>query len=461
MNLVWFRNDLRLNDNPALYHACLSGDSVRAVYLATPNQWRKHHEAAIKLGFRSAALQNLRNGLAERGIVLDIAQCDDFSALPKCLTDYCLAQKITHLFFNQEIALDEQVRDTQVQRQLNRAGISCQPFNADLLIATPATNLQGQPYRVFTPWYKTWLKQIAHAALMPLPKPVAIGKPIKTIAQSVTLPGSRDFRKDLWPADEEIALNRLIRFTHRKFDNYSRQRDYPAICGTSMLSPYLASGLLSPRRCLMAIQQTACEQGWDWRESSWLRELGWREFYRHLLLNFPRINKGKPFRQSPAHWPWQNNPEALKAWQGGHTGFPIIDAAMKQLLQTGWMHNRLRMLTASFLCKLLLIDWREGERFFMQHLIDGDFASNNGGWQWSASTGCDASPWFRIFNPVSQSRKFDPDGDFIRKFLPELACLDNRQIHEPSDDARKNLGYCDPIINYKAAREQALRVLKN
>lgn len=456
MNLVWFRNDLRLDDNPALYNACLQDGPVRALYIATPFQWQQHNEAPAKLGIRSEALKNLQDGLATLGVALETIECQGFDEIPNRLTEYCRRQQVTRLLFNQEIPLDEQLRDERVKKALSSVGIECQAFNADLLVPSPISNKQGQPYRVFTPWYRAWLKEIQRTDLSPLPKPPAIGKPVMATSPLIAFAGSGTFRSDLWPADEKTALSRLATFTRDKLGQYSNNRDYPSINGTSTLSPYLASGLLSPRRCLMAIQQTAFEEGWDWRESSWLRELGWREFYRYLLLSFPRLSKGKPFKESTEKWPWQDNATALKSWQSGNTGFPIIDAAMQQLLQTGWMHNRLRMLTASFLCKLLLIDWREGERFFMQHLIDGDFASNNGGWQWSASTGCDAAPWFRIFNPTVQSAKFDPDGDFIRKFIPQLACLDNKQIHNPPAESRQRLGYCEPMIDYKSARERAL-----
>lgn len=456
MNLVWFRNDLRLNDNPALYNACLQGDPVKALYIATPSQWQQHNEAPAKLGFRNEALKSLQKELAALGIKLETIECHGFDEIPDLLIEYCHKQQITRLLFNQEIPINEQLRDEHAKASLSSVGIECEAFNADMLMPSPISNQQGQPYRVFTPWYRAWLKEIQRTDLSPLPKPPAIGKPVTEASPLIEFTGSGTFRSDLWPADEKTALSRLATFSRQKLIQYSDNRDYPAINGTSMLSPYLANGLLSPRRCLMAIQQTAFEQGWDWRESSWLRELGWREFYRYLLLSFPRLSKGKPFKESPRKWPWQSNETALVAWQSGTTGFPIIDAAMKQLLQTGWMHNRLRMLTASFLCKLLLIDWREGERFFMRHLIDGDFASNNGGWQWSASTGCDASPWFRIFNPTTQSQKFDPSGSFIRKFLPELAELDDKQIHNPPANLRKQLGYCEPIIDYKNAREQAL-----
>jgi len=460
MKLVWLRNDLRLDDNPALYAACQGTTPVRAVYIATPKQWLQHDESAAKLGFRSAALTDLESKLAEFGIDFELLQASYFSDIADLLADYCQRHTVTDLYFNREIPLHEQDRDNQVCQRLTALNINCHTGNADLLICEPIQNLQGQSYKVFTPWYKAWLKQLNNQDNTPLTAPKAVGSALNTPnTEHVKLPNSGEFRDDLWPASEQDALQHLAQFCQRRLHRYSDTRDFPAINGTSTLSPYLASGLVSPRRCLMAIQQTAFEQGWDWRESTWLRELGWREFYRYLMISFPHISQGKPFKTTPQQWPWRENPALLSAWQTGNTGFPIIDAAMRQLVSTGWMHNRLRMLVASFLCKLMLIDWREGERFFMQQLIDGDFASNNGGWQWSASTGCDASPWFRIFNPTTQSQKFDAEGKFIRKFLPELAELDNKQIHNPSNTIRQKLGYPDPIIDYKTARERAISAL--
>lgn len=458
MNLVWFRNDLRLDDNPALYEACLNNEAVQAVYVATPSQWQQHDEAPIKLGFRSAALSSLSKQLDSLGIPLTLLEGDDFKTLPTLITDFCRQQKIKRVFFNRETPLHEQQRDQSVTAELEKAGIACEAFNGDLLVTNPVTTQNGEPYKVFTPWYRNWLKQLEQSFTAPLlqPAPASRQSSKKAINTDFLLPGSQPFRDDLWPATEQEGLSRLAKFANRRLTHYTEHRDYPAINGTSTLSPYLASGLISPRRCVAMIQQASAEQGFDWRESSWLRELAWREFYRYLMISFTQLSQNKPFKSNPKEWPWQPNPTALKAWQTGNTGFPIIDAAMRQLLQTGWMHNRLRMLTASFLCKLLLIDWHEGQRFFMQHLIDGDFASNNGGWQWSASTGCDASPWFRIFNPETQSRKFDADGRFIAKFIPELAKLDNKQIHAPSATLRKQVRYADPIIDYKAARQRAL-----
>ncbi|MCY1406591.1 Deoxyribodipyrimidine photo-lyase [compost metagenome] len=270
---------------------------------------------------------------------------------------------------------------------------------------------------------------------------------------------------DLWPAGETEAHDRLQRFIDEAVDDYQLQRDFPAVAGTSQLSPYLAAGVISPRQCLLrALGHNHGE--FDSGNSglvTWINELIWREFYKHILNGYPRVSRHRAFRQETEALPWRHAPDELKAWQEGRTGIPIIDAAMRQLLATGWMHNRLRMIVAMFLTKNLLIDWREGERFFMRHLIDGDLAANNGGWQWSASTGTDAVPYFRIFNPVSQSRRFDSQGWFIKRWLPELADTDEKNIHSPMPPAQlfATSNYPQPIVDLGSSRQRALNAFKN
>ncbi|MGS2722562.1 deoxyribodipyrimidine photo-lyase [Porticoccus sp. GXU_MW_L64] len=463
-HLVWFRNDLRLDDNPALYHAChharSEGKPVRAIYCATPEQWHIHSEAPAKLALRSDALQNLQRQLASLGIALDTLQVPLFGDLPSAIANYCGQHSICELWFNRELFINEQQRDQAVVQTLKSAGIPCQSFCNELLLPEPIVNGQGGYYRVFTPWYKAWLMQLQRQFTEPLAVPEVVAEPLPIPEPVKPLPGAApNYRDDLWPGSEAAARQKLAAFCHR-LPTYSDARDYPAMNGTSTLSPYLASGLLGVRRCLQWIQQNAFEQGWDWRESVWLRELCWREFYRYLMVCFPYLGKNQPFRTAMAQVQWLHDPQQIAAWQQGQTGFPIIDAAMRQLQQTGWMHNRLRMLSASFFCKLMLHDWRVGEQFFMATLLDGDFASNNGGWQWSSSTGCDASPWFRIFNPEKQSQKFDSEGAFIRKFVPELASLDSRQIHNPDAAVRDRLGYPQPLLDYRLARQRALDFFK-
>src|SRR5699024_841880 len=272
-------------------------------------------------------------------------------------------------------------------------------------------------------------------------------------------------RQALWPAGEHAAQQRLAAFTEHAIADYAEQRDFPALAGTSQLSPYLTAGVISIRQCLHAARTANQGEFASGQHGivTWINELLWREFYTHILVGYPRVARNRAFKPETEAVPWRNSEKDLLAWQQGRTGFPMIDAAMRQLLATGWMHNRLRMLVAMFLTKNLLLDWRLGERFFMQHLIDGNLAANNGGWQWSASTGTDAVPYFRIFNPISQSKRFDPKGDFIRHWLPELKQFNAKDIHQPrvSADLLNPSNYPKAIVDLAASRERALSAFKN
>ncbi len=461
MHIVWTRNDIRLDDNPALYHACKNSKDVTVIYIATPKQWQRHDEAPAKLGFRSEALSSFRLNLANKGIAFSYYETEYYQNIPQLLADICHKLKAKHVWFNEEIPFDEKERDNAVVEALEKNQISCHPQSSNRIVNYTLLNQQGKYYKVFTPWYKAWLRYLDDHIPSLLPPPRSKGKDTNASTKPIVLPGSDDFRADIWPADEKKALQQTKTFINERVDDYIERRDYPAINGTSTISPYLASGIVSPRRCFDLIQQHSVSEGLDWRTSDWLRELAWREFYYYLMGVFPRLCKNRAFKPETEALEWEKSELALQAWKDGLTGFPLVDAAMRQLNRTGWMHNRLRMLTASFLSKLLLIDWREGEKYFMQKLLDGDFASNNGGWQWSASTGCDASPWFRIFNPYNQSEKFDPQGEFIRKMVPELADIKGKEIHNPSPITRQATGYPEPIVDYKFARARVLERFKN
>ena len=246
-------------------------------------------------------------------------------------------------------------------------------------------------------------------------------------------------------------------------EHYEKERDFPNLAGTSQLSAYLTLGIISIRQCLQVLFRP--QQGHfhiaQLGQQTWLDELLWREFYQHTLFDFPKVSKHLPFKENTQKIQWRDAPKDLIAWQQGQTGIPIVDAGMRQLSSTGWMHNRVRMVTAMFLSKNLLIDWRLGEQWFMQQLIDGDLAANNGGWQWCASTGMDAVPYFRIFNPISQSQRFDAAGDYIRQWLPELAHLDAKTIHEPyAKNPNLKLDYPQPIVDLKQSRLRALQAFK-
>ena len=268
---------------------------------------------------------------------------------------------------------------------------------------------------------------------------------------------------ELWPSGELAARRRLENFLSEKAFDYAKNRNDPILDGTSRISPYLAIGVISNRRCILeALKLNQFElQSGNKGICKWIDEIIWREFYKNIMHSFPRVSKNKPFNMNTESIAWRHNKEEIEAWKNGKTGFPLIDAAMLQLKHEGWMHNRLRMVVAMFFTKNLLHDWRIGEAFFMENLIDGDFASNNGGWQWSASTGTDAAPYFRIFNPVTQSQNFDPDGAFIKKYFPQLNPLNTKDIHLPPPEKLFNIDYPTPIVDLKTSRLRAIEAFKN
>jgi deoxyribodipyrimidine photo-lyase len=275
-----------------------------------------------------------------------------------------------------------------------------------------------------------------------------------------------------WPLSDHIMQTSVATFLEGRLEYYAEERDFPALKASSLLSPYLSTGVMSVRWLATQLLQKKPDIIYDDSVEgfSWLNELIWREFYKNLLYHCPELAKGRCFQAKYQTLSWPNNRRYYKAWCEGKTGYPLVDAAMKQLVQTGWMHNRLRMVVASFLTKHLLVDWRWGERFFMSHLIDGDLSANNGGWQWAASTGCDAQPYFRVFNPLTQSKKFDPSGEFIRTYLPELKDVPDKYVHFPHQylASNRNLSlfegdraeYPKPIVEHKAARLAALAFFK-
>jgi len=457
-HLVWLRNDLRSLDNPALYFASLEAkkakQGIAVVITPTPIQWEKHNESDAKTGLRAGLIKNLADTLATLGIPLHILEAETFDQLPETITRFCLDHNIKHLWFNRDLPVHEQQRDQAVCEQLKQHQVHPHAQSSDIIVPQDVLSQQGTPFKVFTPFFNRWVVMLAQQDNTPLPIPEpqaeALPKP------NLNFAWEKPFRDDLWPADQDTAKQKLWQFCHHKERHYQKSRDYPIKPATSTLSPYLALGALGPRQCLEAIFYTCTQEEKRWQESIWLKELAWRDFYRQLMAHFPFLSMNRPFKPETNALVWRESEEEFQAWCEGKTGFPIVDAAMRQLNQTGWMHNRLRMITASFFTKLMFADWRRGEAYFMSKLIDGEFAANNGGWQWSASTGCDAAPYFRVFNPTRQSQTYDQNGDFIRRFVPELAKLDAKSIHDPKPEQRKLCHYPNPIVNYKAARLAAI-----
>lgn len=451
--LMWFRSDLRSVDNEALFQACRQHERVRAIFLLCPQQWDEHHCAPIRRDYERRCINALGEELAGLGIVLDVLDAKHFREVPDTLAKYVKEHNISELYANKEYLLNECARDSKVEQALD---IPCHWFK-DRVIFEPGEILKqdGDPYQVFSPFARNWRQQLQSHNLICHRQPKPLGEPV---AFKAIPPFENSADSSAWPAGENEAIEQLRRFSAERAQDYKDKRDLPDTDGTSRLSPALAVGTLSPRQCLARIQIDHDEQWMDPQSGAgaWLNELVWREFYVHAAWFWPRVVKGKAFQPDTEDLPWPGTNDLFQAWCDGRTGYPIVDAGMRQLKQTGWMHNRVRMIVASFLSKDLQIDWRRGEQFFMQHLIDGDFASNNGGWQWAASTGTDAAPYFRIFNPTTQGQRFDPQGHYIKHFVPELRPLSGKAIHTPPamDD------YPAPVVDHKQARLSTLDLFK-
>ncbi len=469
MQLIWLRTDLRQHDNTALAAAAARGPTV-AVYLLSPQQWQEHDDAPCKVDFWLRNLRELSKSLGELNIPLLIRTAAHWDQAPAQLLKLCQQLKIAAVHVNEEYGVHESRRDAAVADTLKGEGVEFHSY-LDQLLFKPGTVLTktGTYFQVFSQFRKVCYERL-HRSMPALVK--TPGKQTALALESDSVPDCVDgfaapseSLRALWPAGEEEAQRRLDTFADAQIDYYKSERDFPAKPGTSQLSAYLAAGVISPRQCLHAALQSNQGEFESGKVGAvtWINELLWREFYKHILVGYPRVSRHRAFRPETEALAWRHAPDDLAAWQEARTGLPIIDAAMRQLLETGWMHNRLRMVVAMFLTKNLLIDWREGERFFMRHLIDGDLAANNGGWQWSSSTGTDSAPYFRIFNPLSQSEKFDSEGLFIKHWLPELAGLNKKEVHNPAS-AGGLFGVADypaPIVNLSASRERALAAFKN
>lgn len=460
----WVRRDLRLTDNEALTAALAAAQQVLPVFVWDEAILRSPWASERRLAFLAGGLRELDAALRQRGSYLIVRRGDPVDALAAL----CAAHGVTHVFAEADVSPYAKRRDQQAALCIPLTlcpGLTVRPVGDVRTVA-------GEPYTVFTPFSRKWKAHgpVTPAALLRAPAHIVTPPGIASLALPADPTSSAGV--PFAPGEAE-GQRRLARFVEGEggvsapIYRYGAERNRPDLAGVSQLSPYLRFGMVS-LRAAVAAAYTAMARAPD-REAqrsaeSWLNELIWREFFLTILDAFPHVRQGS-FRRQYDAIAWANDEAHFAAWCAGRTGYPIVDATMRQLQQTGWIHNRLRMVVASFLVKDLLIDWRWGERWFMQQLIDGDPAANNGGWQWTAGVGTDAAPYFRIFNPVTQGEKFDPDGRFVRQWLPALAHVPTAYVHRPwtmpaheQAKARCVIGpdYPPPLVDHAWARERVL-----
>ena len=451
MSIVWFRNDLRLADNPALASAAETGPVV-PVFLWEPDEEYPWEPGAASRWWLHHSLSALGTRLAAMGSRLVLRTGPTLKALRSLVAE----TGSDAVYWNKRYEPAVVARDKEIQRSLAAEGIRVETFDGSLLRAPDEVRTQqNKPYRVFTPYWNACqdreVESPTHAlvSLAPPPKwPRAAT--LDDLGLLPTLDWAAGMRK-AWTPGEVGATARLETFLAHRVKGYVEGRDRPDRDGTSFLSPHLHFGEIGPRTIWHRV-----------RAEPYRRELAWRDFGHQLLHHFPKTTD-KPLRAEFGRFPWRDDPKALRAWQRGRTGYPIVDAGMRQLWATGWMHNRVRMIVASFLVKHLLLSWQDGARWFWDTLVDADLASNTLNWQWSAGSGADAAPYFRIFNPVLQGEKFDPKGDYVRRWVPELSKVPDKYIHKPwaAPAELRGVEYAEPIVEHSAARKRALEAFRS
>ncbi|MGA0039629.1 MAG: cryptochrome/photolyase family protein [Pirellulales bacterium] len=475
VTLVWFRRDLRLDDNPALEAAAKRGPIV-PLFIWAPEEEHPWEPGAASRWWLHHSLEAFAASLMAKGLTLQIRRGPSLDTLRSVAEEY----GATHVCWNRCYEPAIVARDTQIKQAIAADGLEVESFNGGLLYEPVRVKTkQGNPYQVFTPFWKSLIAGDEPDTPRGAPKKLiaaeAIGRrqqaslPIDSLDLLPTIDWDATMRQT-WSPGEAGGSKALAAFLKAGLNDYGYERDRPDHVGTSRLSPFLHFGEISPRRVWHAVREAAGGKPAASLTGSpevYLREIGWREFASHLLFHFPHTTD-EPLRENYARFPWARDPVGLRAWEQGHTGFPVVDAGMRQLWTTGWMHNRVRMIVASFLVKDLRISWHAGAKWFWDTLVDADLAANTLGWQWAGGCGADAAPYFRIFNPTSQGKKFDPDGSYVRQYVPELAALPASVIHQPEVVAATQLAkagitlgrtYPEPIVDHAEARKQALAAL--
>ncbi|MFB2770930.1 deoxyribodipyrimidine photo-lyase, 8-HDF type [Pelatocladus sp. BLCC-F211] len=456
--LFWHRRDLRVSDNTGLAAARQRSAKVVGVFCLDPNILERDDVAPARVTYMIGCLQALQQRYAQAGSQLLILHAHPTQAIPALAAT--LGAKA--VFWNWDVEPYSQQRDRTIISALKEKGIEFLDQNWDQILHAPDEIRTGsnQPYTVYTPFWKNWISKPKAKPVETLENAEGLTAAEKEIANSagvVALPSAKDLGF-VWDEEliiapgEEAAQERLEEFGDRAINEYQEQRNFPAIDGTSRLSAALKFGAIGIRTVWEATQnalENSRSEETQTNIRTWQQELAWREFYQHAMYNFPELAAGA-YREAFKNFPWETNQEHFQAWCEGRTGYPIVDAAMRQLNEVGWMHNRCRMIVASFLTKDLLINPQLGEKYFMQKLIDGDLSANNGGWQWSASSGMDPKP-LRIFNPASQAQKFDPDGEYIRQWVPELRSFDTQYLLTGNITPleRQAVDYPTPIVDHK------------
>ena len=463
--LFWFRRDLRLLDNPALHQALAQHQRVIPLYIHDPEAEAPWQPGGASCWWLHHSLAALQQELSRLGSGLILRRGDSLEVLQELIN----TSEASHIYWNRLYEPSLIARDKQLKTALQQQGLEVISHNAALLFEPwQVLKGDGQPYRVFTPFWRSCLRQGLPVQLSPAPTkmpalPRLSSLALADLALLPRLDWAKGFEQN-WQPGEVGAHLALQNFIDLALEDYQHARDRPDLPGTSRLSPHLHFGEISPARLLHGLQTLPPRAGLLPHIESWQRELGWREFAHYLLFHFPDTPQ-HPFDPRFAHIRWEQDEQGLSSWQKGQTGIPIVDAGMRELWQTGFMHNRVRMIVASLLSKNLLIDWRQGVKWFWDTLLDADLAANTLGWQWTAGCGADAAPWFRIFNPVLQGQKFDPKGVYVRRWVPELAGLPDKYLHRPWELSSEQLqgyglrlgeNYPHPMVDLRHSRERAL-----